>query len=252
MKFIIHPNLKAKFFDLKCLVLNFENIGEVFGDGKRNIIKVVDWEDKMINIKSFKKPHIFNALVYRFFRKSKARRSFEHAIKLIQREIDTPIPHAYFENYSWFGGLSNSYYVSEHLKCDFTIREVLKSHDFPDGNKILKKFTRFTHKLHESGILFLDHSPGNTLIKKSSSGKYSFYLVDLNRMHFKSLTFEERIRNFSRLTSDKTVIEKLCTYYAPLVNESKEKVFELMWKFTQEFQTGHQRKRALKKRFKIS
>ncbi|MFN3757413.1 MAG: lipopolysaccharide kinase InaA family protein [Flavobacterium sp.] len=252
MNFIIHPNLKAKFYDLKSIVLNFENTGEVFGDGKRNTIKVIDWDNKKINIKSFKKPHLLNAIVYRFFRKSKARRSFEHAVKLLQLDIGTPTPYAYMENYSWFGGLSNSYYVSQHLECDFTIREVLKSEDFPDGHKILKKFTQFTHQLHESGVLFLDHSPGNTLVKKSASGKYSFYIVDLNRMQFKTLTFEERIRNFSRLTSDKVMIEKLSIFYAPLLNESTEKVFELMWKYTQEFQSGFQRKKALKKRFKIS
>jgi hypothetical protein len=70
---------------LKDVIQNFNTKGTLFGDGKRNTIKLFDCEGKTINIKSFKIPNLLNAFIYQYFRKSKAKRSFEFAtfLKLI-------------------------------------------------------------------------------------------------------------------------------------------------------------------------
>lgn len=251
MQFTVHPYFNGKYHDLKSVVLDFENQGTVLSDGKRNLIKVVEWQGFKYNIKSFKKPHFLNAVIYKFFRKSKARRSFEYARKLMSRGIGTPAPIAYGEEFS-FWGLRESFYVSEHLSCDFTIREVLNDENFPDGDKIMKQFIEFTFRLHEAGVEFLDHSPGNTLVVKNDEEDYEFYLVDLNRMNFKKLSFKNRMKNFARLTKDRNRVQQMSAYYAALIKASEEKVFRLMWKYTEAFQTKFQRKKRLKNRFKIS
>ena len=202
-----------------------------------------------VNIKSFKVPNIFNQIAYKFLRKSKAERSFEYANKLLSKGIGTPQPFAYFEFASPFL-FKKSYYLSEHLQCDLTYRELTTNFDYPDYEEILRAFTRFTFQIHEKNILFLDHSPGNTLIKKGND-QFEFYLVDLNRMKFKSLDLDTRIKNFSRLTIHKSMVEVMSDEYAKLCGENYEKVFDLMWKSTEAFQRKFYRKKELKKKLKF-
>jgi hypothetical protein len=227
------------------------DLGTVFGNGDRNVIKLFDLDGKTINIKSFKIPNIVNKVAYKYFRKSKAKRSFEYATILLERGIGTPEPLAYFENFNSIG-LRDSYYVSEHLEANLTFRELVEIPDYPDNENILRQFTKFTFDLHEKGIEFLDHSPGNTLIKKEEKNTYSFYLVDLNRMNFhESMDFDMRMKNFSRLTPKKEMIAIMSNEYAKYYAESESTVFEKMWQFTVQFQDEFARKRRLKKKLKF-
>ena len=249
MKAEFHSKYEADKSQIEQFITGFDSTGKIFGNGDRNVIKLFDFQGRTINIKSFKIPNIFNRIAYRFFRKSKARRSFEYASKLIDLGIGTPHPIAFYEFPSTilFG---RSYYISEHLNYDLTFRELSHKLDYPDHEKILRSFTRFTFKLHENGIHFLDHSPGNTLIQKVDDD-YRFYLVDLNRMDFKNLDFEERIHNFRRLTVHKSMVETMSDEYSKCSKFDKEKIFELMWKSTQDFQEKFHRKKRLKKKLKF-
>src|SRR6187402_1584834 len=117
------------------------SVGTIFGEGKRNIIKLFELEGKTINIKSFKIPNIINKIAYKYFRKSKARRSFEYATILLEKGIGTPMPIAFLENFN-FIGLKDSYYVSEHLVTELTYRELVEIPDYPDRDNILRQFTK--------------------------------------------------------------------------------------------------------------
>lgn len=231
------------FFDVK---------GILFGDGKRNKIKLFELEGKTINIKSFKIPHLINKIAYKYFRKTKARRSYEYATVLLEKGIGTPQPIAYFENYDSVG-LKESYYVSEHLVTELTFRELVTNPEYPEHDIILRQFTRFCFNMHEKGIEFLDHSPGNTLIKKSSEGQYQFFLVDLNRMHFhQQMTFEQRMKNLNRLTPQKTMIAVMSNEYSKFYTEKTEaEIFDKMWQETFDFQEKFARKKRLKKKLKF-
>lgn len=227
------------------------DLGTVLGKGDRNIIKLFELEGKIINVKSFKIPNIINKIAYKYFRKSKAKRSFEYATILLVNGIGTPEPIAYFENFNYLG-LTTSYYVSEHLQADLTFRELVQIPDFPDHETILRQFTKFTFDLHEKGIEFLDHSPGNTLIKKQADGSYNFYLVDLNRMNFHdAMDFDARMKNFCRLTPKKEMIAIMSNEYAKYYAESESAIFEKMWRFTVQFQNELIRKRRFKKKLKL-
>lgn len=231
------------------MIENFETKGEPFGNQDRNSLKLFQLEDKLINVKSFRVPNIVNQIAYKFFRKSKAQRSFEYANKLIELNVGTPQPVAYY-TYETPLLFNKSYYISEQLDCDLTYRELTTNFNYPDHENILRAFTRFTFDLHEKGIHFLDHSPGNTLIKKVGNG-YDFYLVDLNRMAFKTLDFKTRIKNFSRLTIHKSMVEVMSDEYAKCTGEDYKTVFNLMWKETEDFQARFYRKKRLKKKLKF-
>ena len=231
------------------MINSFETEGELLGKGNRNKIKLFEHEGQILNIKSFKVPNAVNKIVYRFFRKSKAQRSFEYAHQLLQRGIGTPRPLAFIEQGSSLS-FGKSFYVSEQLHCDLTFRDLALNPEVTDRERLLRAFTRFTFHLHEKEVEFLDHSPGNTLIKEEN-GQYHFFLVDLNRMNFKTLNFEERMKNFSRLTSKKEIIRTMASEYAQLVQKPEEEVFEKMWFYTQDFQRKFQKKKEMKKKLKF-
>lgn len=246
---IIHHNFKELNSKLKNIVGNFSSSGVVLGEPSRNTIKLFDLNDLTLNVKSFKKPHFVNQIIYGYFRKSKAQRSYEYATILLEKNVGTPKPIAYFENRNIFG-LLDSYYVSEHLNCDLTYRELLTNQNYEDHEGVLRAFTRFTFDLHEKGVYFLDHSPGNTLIKKNSNN-YDFFLVDLNRMKFQKMEFNDRMQNFARLTPIKEMVEVMSDEYAKVSGFEYQKVFSSMWGLTEQFQEGFYRKQRLKKQLKF-
>lgn len=227
---------------------SFHSSGQTIKDS-RNTLKIFRLDGKDYNVKAFRVPNAVNKIVYRFFRKSKAERSFKYAHILLEKSIGTPVPVAYAEETD---GLTfgKSYYISEHLSYELTYRELVTDPDYPDHNNILRAFTRFTYDLHEKQVQFLDHSPGNTLIRKQGD-EYQFYLVDLNRMNFKELSFEERMLNFSRLTPKKEMVEVMADEYAQLIGRPKPEVFAKMWFYTNQFQEKFHRKKRLKKKLKF-
>ncbi|MCM4159357.1 Kdo domain containing protein [Antarcticibacterium flavum] len=249
MKYVLSPTYEASRKKLLEFIENFEREGRLLNDGQRNSIKLFDLEAQTINIKSFKVPNAINKIAYRFFRKSKAQRSFEYAGHLISKNIGTPFPIAYAEETSALG-FQESYYVSEHLPYELTYRELVTQPDFPDHEEILRAFTRFTFQLHENSIEFLDHSPGNTLIQ-IDGGEYKFYLVDLNRMNFRNLSFEDRMKNFARLTPKKEMVEVMANEYSKLITKPEAEVFNKMWMETLSFQEKFHRKQRMKKKLKF-
>jgi hypothetical protein len=234
---------------LNDIITNFDSKGEDFGNQDRNSLKLFKHEDKTLNVKSFRIPNVINQVAYRFFRKSKAERSFTYAKKLQNLGVGTPQPVAYYEYKTPFL-FKKSFYISEQIDCDLTYRELTTDLSYPNHEAILRAFTRFTFRLHEKQIKFLDHSPGNTLIKNVGN-TYEFYLVDLNRMEFKSMGIEERIKNFAKLTTHKSMIEVMSDEYAKCCEKPYEEVFNLMWAFTQDFQKRFWRRRRLKNKLKF-
>lgn len=226
---------------------NFENQGELIGTGYRNVIKILDINGKKYNIKSFKVPNLVNKIVYNFLRKSKAQRSFEYAEKLLSNGVKTPKPVAFVE-YKSLLGFKQSYYISEQLKYDFTIRKLIDEPFCEDYENILRQFTQFTYQLHEKGIHFLDHSPGNTLIIKNNM-HYDFYLVDLNRMRFEKMDFDQRMNNFARLSPKDYMLDIISDEYAKLLNQPLGKVRSRMLYFSDKFSSSFKKREAFKKKY---
>ena len=251
MKYLIHNKFKDFQERIVFFIDHFLIEGKILVNGQRNIIKLFEFEEITLSIKSFKKPNLINKIVYRYFRKSKARRSFEFASKLMEMQIGTPQPVAFFENYD-FIGLKDSYYVCEHLENVFEFREIVQNEAFENRDFIIRKFAQFTFEMHEKGIEFLDHSPGNTLIRKNNDGSYSFFLVDLNRMQcHETMNFQTRMKNLSKITHKKDMIAVMSNEYAKLSGDDENTVFETMWKLTSDFQYRFHRKKRIKKKLKF-
>lgn len=249
---VMNKNIVSSVFndgEILEIIAAFKSSNELIGDGKRNVIKNVNFKNQKLTVKSFKKPHLINSVVYRFLRKSKAERSFRYAKILTSKGIGTPKPIGYVECFNYWR-LTKSYYVSEYVDCDLTFREINKDFKSFKSKKILRAFTKFTFRVHENDILFHDNSPGNTLIKKTGKS-YEFYLVDLNRMSFKKLTLHDRINNFSRLTSKKKIIKIMSKEYAKLTDNDKTNIFEIMNMSIRKFQHKFVTKKKIKRKLKF-
>ena len=237
--------------NLQNILDNFDNSGKLFIAGNRNSIKLFEYEGITINVKAFKVPNLFNKIIYKYFRDSKAKRSYNYATLLLEKGIGTPKPIAFYEQKS-FLGLEKSFYISQHLEFDLMFRDLVENNNYPDKDIILKQFMAFCYKLHQNGIEFKDHSPGNTLVKKDGENEYSFYLVDLNRMIFHhEMTFEQRMKNLSRLTPYQDMIQIMSKEYANLSGEEEDLVFDTLWKYTSEFQYKFYRKKRIKNKLRL-
>lgn len=204
---------------------NFKTSGTIIGNGNRNVIKFFEINRVLFNFKSFKQHNIINRHVYKFYRKSKARRSFEYAQLLLDKNFYTPKPVAYIENHD-FIGLTSSYYISEQLENYFTMAEILFNRDFPGRTEIIKGYTALIYNLHENGIQFIDNTAGNFLIRQEND-VYRFYIVDLNRINFYDhIKTHKRLKNFAKLTLDKEVMNIISEEYASLSGLSSEYCFK--------------------------
>jgi len=224
-----------------------ENIKEYFNDSKnsihiaRNEIKRIDFNSEDLVVKSFKVPNIINKIVYTFFKLSKAEKSYLNSIKIIDF---VPKPIGFIE-FRQIGLISESYFVSENFDYDFTIREPLIDENFTDKEAIFKALAKFTLALHEKNIFHLDYSPGNILIKKEDDN-YIFKVVDINRMEFKTLKLDDRLKNFSKLWAKDDDLKIIVREYSKLIKSNEDECIEAALKYSQ----SHKNIKNAKKRLK--
>lgn len=183
-----------------------ESLGEVIYRA-RNVVTDITADGVRLCIKSFKIPPLYNRIAYTYLRRSKARRSFENAIRLLDVGVSTPTPVAYIEVYR-SGLLERSYYVSLMLDAvhvrDWQLR--------PDATRISNALASMLLRLHREGIWHRDFSPGNVIYDKD----YNFYLIDINRMQFGKVSPRQVALNFMRLNRDEAATEQLVRTYAAL------------------------------------
>ena len=238
MKFVIFQEKYANL--VKNIQKEFLHASETLYDG-RNTLKVLTYLDEEIVVKSFKIPHIINKIAYTFFRDSKAKKSYENSMKIIDF---VPRPLGYIEFFR-FGLLHDSYFLSENYLYDFTIREVLTDIIYPDKEIILKAFSDFSYNLHEAGIEHLDYSPGNILIKKVEKG-YVFKIIDVNRMVFRTLDNYARLENFTKLWANDDDLKTIITHYIKHIDIDVNNAIEIATKASQK----HKDTKNFKKRLK--
>jgi hypothetical protein len=179
----------------------------------RNEIKTFEVGGLVFTVKSYKKPHLINKIVYGMFRQSKAKRAFLFAGRLLQSGISTPEPVAYVEQYK-AGLLTHSYFVSLFVTDAHILREL---HDYQvEGNEVLlKSLAGFTARMHDSRIYPIDYSPGNVLFDLYD-GQFKFTLLDINRMKFCHVSERMAGRSFRRLCMQRNVLEFIAKEYAVL------------------------------------
>ncbi|WP_461634109.1 CDP-glycerol glycerophosphotransferase family protein [Labilibaculum euxinus] len=211
---------------VKDLPYIFEKQGTCIYEG-RNTIKTFNCRGLLVNVKSFKVPHLINKVAYAWLRGSKAKHSYEYGMEILRRGANTPEPVAVVEVLKK-GLFNKSYYVSVHHQYDFTIRDLI-GFEFPDKENILKQFTVFTcEKLHKSGIHHLDYSRGNILISKLDGGQYGFAIVDINRLKFEKMDYYKGLKNFSQLWASEDELEIIAREYAQIYSQNEQEAIDLL------------------------
>ena len=124
----------------------FDREGEVLHTG-RNTIKAFEVEGERLAVKRFKRPNLLRAVIYTFFRRSKARRSYEHAVRLRALGVDSPEPVAWSE-YRRHGLLCDSYYVSR--RSDYTPLSQTTAH-FPAAGTLPVQADSSTNRESSTG-----------------------------------------------------------------------------------------------------
>ncbi|MFA6760109.1 MAG: lipopolysaccharide kinase InaA family protein [Sulfuricurvum sp.] len=207
----------------------------------RNELRTFDAKEMEIVIKSFKKPNLLNAFIYSFFKDSKAKKSYQNAIRIANF---TPRAIGYVE-YKSFALLQDSYYVSERFLYSFTIREPLLDKSFANREEIFRAYALFMSRLHAEGILHEDLSPGNILISENCC-KFVFKIVDINRMSFYTPTLEDRLKNFAKLWADDDDLMFIVGEYARLLGGDEKIYCSKALEFSQEHKDRKNFKKALK------
>jgi hypothetical protein len=236
--------INKEFQNLKNLLLNIEESfhkEDSHIHKARNELKVISYNSLELVVKSFKIPNIINKIAYTFFRDSKAKKSYDYSVKIGNF---TPKPVGYIEFYK-FLLLYQSYFISEKFDYDFTIREPLLDHKFPDRENIFRAFARFTYELHQAEILHKDYSPGNILIKKEQED-YIFKIVDINRMEFRLLSTQECLQNFDKLWAKDEDLSIIIQEYAIIANLDVQKSIEKALYYSQKLKNFKNMKKRLK------
>ncbi|MBR6018088.1 MAG: glycosyltransferase [Paludibacteraceae bacterium] len=143
-------------------------------DARRNILRVTEG----VVVKQFRTPCLWRGIWYGWFGKSKARRSYEYALRM---EGLTPAPIAYRE-VRVCGVLRESWYACRQSECPHTFIELIEHPDFPNREHILRAIGRFTAELHRRGIWHPDYSQGNILFNDDAS---HIEVIDLNRIRWR-------------------------------------------------------------------
>lgn len=195
LKICINPNVditKKQLFELSS-----GKDSEIIHQG-RNQIKLIKSQPSWLTVKSFSQS-LKNRIVYSVF-KSKAHKSYDNALILLNRGINTPLPYGYIECRNCLGMLMHSEYICEY-QYSLTLYEAILEY----GRECLGAFAEFVARLHENGIRHDDLNNSNVRVNVDEQHNFSFSLIDLNRMKIYKDGMEvpekECFRNICRFSS---------------------------------------------------
>ena len=250
MKVVINPEYEYLREWIEQIPSFFEGSGEIVYKA-RNILKMFSLDNGLkINIKRYKKPHFFNRIVYSFFRKTKASRAYYNTLEIAEKGFDTTGSIAYIE-IKQGGLLSESFFISQQCR---DVKEIREFHSGPlSGNEnLIKAFVRYSARLHDAGVYHLDYSPGNILYH-NNNGEYSFIPVDVNRMAFRPVSYDDGCRNFARLFVDDDINRYIGEVYSESRRNTlgKDETAKLIIKYKDDFWKRKARQRRIKDFFRL-
>jgi serine/threonine protein kinase len=194
IKVFVNPNFLYLQEDIQHIPQTFYSENDLIFK-KRNELRIIERGGIKLVVKYFRKITWANRIIYRFFRKSKACRSYENALELLTRDVATPHPIAYIEEYGSCT-LKRSFFVSRYVdykNIDFTALGSIDS-------QLISDFAEFVYLLHLRGVFHRDLNIGNILYRhKEGEQGYQFCLIDNNRLRFCSPTRNKMVKNLNRL-----------------------------------------------------
>lgn len=217
MKYIVHTRTEDP--DLKAIATDIVRNGippdaEIIYDERNRLFRIHIKGIPYI-VKAFRRPNAVNSVAYVTIRKSKARRSFENAMRLHALGIATPMPEAYMEVRSHMH-LHQSYYICR----DVASPQIRFWERRPDAASLEQAFAADIIRLHTLGVWHKDFSPGNILVQHSEADGYTFYYIDLNRMKFNVHTPGRLLGMFGRLHDNEAPIRSLARAYTHILTQN--------------------------------
>lgn len=153
---------------------------------------LINHETKL-TIKQPVKMYPHKALLDRF-KPSKARRSWNGAMELMRRGVDTATPVAYFEKID-DTTLKQNFYVCEFVPSQTTVGQLFSKFALGEttwngiaSNDILKQVAQFCLMMHQRLVFFRDLSGGNILVNVGVNNQLQFSLIDTARLRSLRLT----------------------------------------------------------------
>lgn len=227
MKVVVNPKYATLTEFMKGVIKRSYTPGEVYR-ASRNTVEEVQVGGYRLVVKRFKKPVVFNRWVYTFIRPTKAKRSYNYSLKLLDMGFTVPEPVGYVEEKK--GGLFHTgVYVS--LYTDY---KAVAEFNNPalrtlDNAVLLASFVRnlaaFAAKLHSKGVLHGDFNSSNILYKIEDR-KWKFALIDLNRAKFGIKSWRKFAKDIGNLSLDYELIAMVIKEYAT-IREINVKLFAL-------------------------
>lgn len=183
----------------------------------RNQIYSVQIDDVNLCIKHYGMTWL-KRFIYRHLRFPKGLRAIQNAISIMEAGLNTPLPIAYIQ-YDSLWGIQDSYYIClmEEGQTLYHWGECM----YFDIRNQLTAFAQFTARLHESGLMLCDYTPGNILIRENN-----FTLLDTNRMRRGKVTVREGLKNMAGLWLLPRSARILAHEYAVARGEKVTKVYE--------------------------
>lgn len=198
MKVVI--NIRYKEYRQQIVRIVENQGGEIPIRALRNIITQSQIGSNDVIVKRFAVPKLCQRIIYTFFRRSKAARSYNNTLILRTMEIDSPEPIAYVEQRK-SGLFHTGYYICLKSKGEPLSNIFILSDD--EQKQIISALASYSADMHRKGVYFSDYNAANILYHKDIDG-YSFEIIDVNRIKFLSrpLTLNDSIKVLTRLRMD--------------------------------------------------
>ena len=135
------------------------------------------------------------------FKPSKAKRSWNGAMELMRRGINTAAPVAYFEKVD-DTTLKQNFYICEFVTAETTVGQLFAAFTAGEtawnniaADDILKQVAQFCLNMHQRLVWFRDLSGGNILVRASADNLLQFSLIDTARLRcVKHMPFPRQYR----------------------------------------------------------
>ncbi len=222
MKVVVNPKYAGLTDFLKTVTERNYSQGTLYRNA-RNRVEETTVDGHHVVVKIFGKPSLFNRLVYTVFRPTKARRSYEYSLKLLDMGFEVPEPVGYVESYKT-GLIHLSCFVCLYSDyrpvADFISYGERSEKELPACGDFVREFSKFTAALHGSGVIHGEFNRENILYKRESDAagdeKWHFAMIDLNRASFGNKNQRKFALEMGHLGFDITLLAAVVKCYSAI------------------------------------